>query len=95
MTGSAAAPPFILPEEPDPREAFLGRFTSLNPFSAAQLASLDLSLGQLLTLPPQQRAQLPALLPDVPGRALALFWAQAGSRTLPMAGAKSSDAIVI
>ena len=90
MAGDAAARPVNLPEEADEREAFLGRFASLNSFSAARLASLDLPLQRLLALPAHQRAQLPSLLPDVPARALALFWVQAAARTPGGAGVSST-----
>ena len=83
----AAAEPLVLPEQPSLREAFLGRSIALNSFSAAALASLDLPLREILCLPPQQRAQLPGLLPGVPGRCLRLFWTQAAWRPSGLAGA--------
>lgn len=73
-SGSAGSVSAALIDVPTPEEAFLEHFPSLNPFSAAALASVDLPLRDLICLPEQQQAEVCALLSSVPERSLRLFW---------------------
>lgn len=84
---SAGTDPAVLGEAPSPTEAFLEHFPSLNSFSAAALASVDLPLRELISLSEEQQAQLCALLPGVPARSLRLFWQHASYGTPTLAGA--------
>ena len=84
--GSAGNVPAVLGEVPTPEEAFLGQFPSLNPLSAALLASVDLPMRELICLPEEQQAHLCSLLPSVPERSLRLFWQHCSYGTPTLSG---------
>lgn len=79
----------VLTETPSPRTAFLESFPSLNPFSAARLAALPVSLQELLCSNPQRQEELTQMLPELPEHSLRLFFWQAAWGTPVLQGASA------
>ena len=63
-------------ECPSPLEAFLARFSALNPFTAAALAVSVTGVQQLLSLPGEDLVNLAKEIPGLTDRSARLFHAQ-------------------